>query len=103
MSDNYESDIIKNITDKICKESVEIYDDILQKALLPYGITKENVKENLDRVIVEKFEHGCIPGIFRDDYYIDGKYAFSILKKSRFNCDDAGNFCFKYSYALIRR
>lgn len=56
------------------------YDKLLKIALEPYGINKENIKDEGRRVNVI-FRH-LTGDHFQtsDDFYIDGAYAFSIQK-----------------------
>lgn len=62
----------------------ESYEDLLEKALEPYGISRQNIAENAHRVTV--YQCQSITDLFRviEDVHIDGKYAFSIQKTLRY-------------------
>lgn len=65
------------------KKHYDEIDKLVEKELIPYGITIENAKENADRVQIEIV---CPPTSIADDaiaferhdFYIDGAYAFSV-------------------------
>lgn len=47
--------------------------DFLLECLKPYGITKDNIKENIPRLLVDSSSNGRV-----DHFFLDGNYIFSI-------------------------
>lgn len=80
--------IIDTYISKVERDVREQYMRLLEDALAPYGISKENVFSEGRRVrILQEFDYRD-PFVTTDTYYIDGKYAFSIVKSRRYdkNC-----------------
>lgn len=64
--------------DYLNRQISEAYNDLLEKALEPYGINRNNVGENVNRVVIHLHTPICSPILNMYDFYIDNKYAFSI-------------------------
>lgn len=70
-----------NQLDSLKRQISEAYNDLLEKALEPYGIYRNNVGENVNRVVIHLHTPICSPILNIYDFYIDNKYAFSIQIK----------------------
>lgn len=64
------------LSDKLLKEE----DEMLYNALYPYGITKTNCINNINRIKSVSVSDDALSSIKR--FYIDGKYAFTIKRVS---------------------
>ena len=74
-----------NMGPDIAVKARDAYDTFLEKCLEPWGITKENSYRFKGRVRMEE-ENGHINGFETVSYqrfYIDGKYAFTIVFKQK--------------------
>lgn len=67
---------IYEMIDKLIKEE----DELLYRCLYSYGITKENLLNNIDRIECREANDGGTGSVKR--FYIDGKYAFTIRRVS---------------------
>lgn len=66
----------KEMTEKLIKDENEL----LYRCLYSYGITKENLMNNIDRIELREVTNFGINSVKR--FYIDGKYAFTIKRVS---------------------
>ena len=79
-------DTVNNIGQNIAYHARHEYDTFLEKCLEPYGVDKINAALNADRVRIEE-ENLHIEGFETVSYqrfYIDGKYAFTIVMTQAF-------------------
>ena len=65
------------------KNPYDEIDRLVEKELIPYGITIKNFEENKRRVEIVAINPSTlysddVISIRRDDFYIDGEYAFSV-------------------------
>lgn len=67
---------IHKMTEKLIKDENEL----LYRCLYSYGITKENLLNNIDRIELREVTDFGINSVKR--FYIDGKYAFTIKRVS---------------------
>lgn len=67
-----------NQLDSLKRQISEAYNDLLEKELEPYGINRNNVGENVNRVVIHLHTPIYSPILNMYDFYIDKKYAFSI-------------------------
>lgn len=65
---------IHKMTEKLIKDENEL----LYRCLYSYGITKENLLNNIDRIELREVADFGIDSVKR--FYIDGKYAFTIKR-----------------------
>lgn len=65
------------------------HDDLLLEWFGPYGITRENIEEYAPRILVQNMpnEFGGIK-----DYFLDGKYIFSVEEIWTFECGLDGSW-----------
>lgn len=83
-------------------------DKLIEKELIPYGITIENAAENADRVRIEVV---CPPTSFADDaialtrhdFYIDGEYVFSVKYRVVWDTIDKGIYSTKSEYRIVKK
>ena len=79
-------DTVNNMGQNIAYHARHEYDTFLEKCLEPYGVDKINAALNADRVRIEE-ENLHIEGFEKVSYqrfYIDGKYAFTIVMTQAF-------------------
>lgn len=79
-------DTVNNMGQNIAYHARHEYDTFLEKCLEPYGVDKINAALNADRVRIEE-ENLHIEGFETVSYqrfYIDGKYAFTIVMTQAF-------------------
>ena len=90
------------------KNPYDELDRLVEKELIPYGITIENFKENADRVQIEIV---CPPTSFADDvisfqrhdFYIDGVYAFSVEYRVVWDTIDKGIYSTQTEYQIVKK
>lgn len=87
------------------------YDEIgalIEKELIPYGITIENIEEDADRVQIEivspptTFADDVI-ALERHDFYVDGAYAFSVEYRVVWDTIDKGIYSAKSEYRIVKK
>ena len=92
-----ENDILGEVRKKLAKEVSESYDNLAFFALAPYGITKENQMEWVDRVEI-------VDGPNTRHFFVDGLYAFSIvtiMDMKEFDEKHSFNIKFKYKIEIF--
>lgn len=67
-------DFVSDVDRRIITE----YDRVSEEGFKPYGITKENIFEQRERISGNHISHPGNPFRYIDNIYVDGKYAFSI-------------------------
>ncbi len=88
---------INELRDKLAKEMAESYDNLAFFALAPYGITKKNQMENVDRVEIVNAPN-------TRHFFVDGLYAFSIITimdMEEFDEKHSYNIKFKYKIEIF--
>lgn len=72
-------------------KSLQAYDEFLEKAFEPYGINRKNIAEMRNRITAIRHEH--IGDQFQtiEEFYIDGKFAFTIKKTLRCDENESGS------------
>lgn len=92
-------------------DATNVYDELdrlVEKELIPYGITIANVEENADRVRIEiispptSFADDAI-ALTRHDFYIDGAYAFSVEYRVVWDTITDGIFSTKTEYRIMKK
>lgn len=68
-------DLLSEVHKMISGKVSENYDELLFSLLGQFGITKDNWRENLDRITA------CSCDIWTKHFYIDGEYRFSIVEE----------------------
>ena len=89
------NDLMSEARNKIAKEISDNYDDLIFSLLIPYGITRENYKDHIDRITVVS------AGDNTDHYMIDGEYRFSIIKETTLDITDIFKADVKYTVRVI--
>lgn len=90
------------------KNPYDELDRLVEKELIPYGITIENFEENKDRVRIEivspptSFADDAI-AFNRHDFYIDGEYAFSVEYRVVWGTIDKGIYSTKTEYRIVKK
>lgn len=79
------------MTEKLIKDENEL----LYRCLYSYGITKENLLNNIDRIELREVAEFGIDSVKR--FYIDGEYAFTIKRvpTTITNKPTEGSLCYK--------
>ena len=84
-------------------------DKLIEKELIPYGITIENAAENADRVRIVELQN---PDTFyaddaialtRHDFYVDGAYAFSVEYRVVWDTIAEGTYSTKSEYRIVKK
>jgi hypothetical protein len=68
-------DLLSEVHKMISGKVSENYDELIFSLLGQFGITKDNWRENLDRISIVKDR------LWVDHFYIDGEYRFSIVEE----------------------
>ena len=66
------NDLTNDIRNRVAKELAESYDEFVFSLLGPFGITKENYRDHIDRVAI-------IGSDLVKHFYVDHNYRFSIF------------------------
>ena len=90
------------------KNPYDELDRLVEKELIPYGITIKNFKENADRVRIEIV---CPPTSIADDaiaferhdFYIDGAYAFSVEYRVVWDTIAEGIYSAKTEVRIVKK
>lgn len=83
-------------------------DRLVEKELIPYGITIENFKENADRVEIVAINPSTlysddVISVRRDDFYIDGAYAFSVEYRVVWDTIAEGIYSAKTEVRIVKK
>lgn len=83
-------------------------DRLVEKELIPYGITIENFEENKERVEIVAINPSMLYSddaisVRRDDFYIDEKYAFSVEYRVVWDTIDKGIYSTKTEYRIVKK
>lgn len=70
--------VFDDYVEGIDRRLINEHDRVLEEGLKPYGITRENIFEQRERVFVDHITCPGNPFQYIDNVRIDGKYAFSI-------------------------
>ena len=90
------------------KNPYDELDRLVEKELIPYGITIENFEENKERVEIVAINPATLYSddaisVRRDDFYIDGEYAFSVEYRIVWNTIDKGIYSTKTEYRIVKK
>ena len=93
-------------------DATNVYDELdrlVEKELIPYGITIANVEENADRVRIVELQNPdtCYKddalSVSRQDFYIDGAYAFSVEYRVVWDTITDGIFSTRMEYRIVKK
>lgn len=92
------------------KNPYDEIDKLIEKELIPYGITIENFEKNADRVQIEivspptSIADDAI-ALNRHDFYIDGEYAFSVEYRIVWDTidNDKGIYSTKMEIRIVKK
>lgn len=90
------------------KNPYDEIDRLVEKELIPYGITIENFEANKERVRIEII---CPPTSIADDaiaferhdFYIDSTYAFSVEYRVVWDTIAEGIYSTKTEYRIVKK
>ena len=91
------------------KNPYDELDRLVEKELIPYGITIENFEENANRVEIERLQNPDTVyaddalSVRRDDFYIDEEYAFSVEYRVVWDTIDKGIYSTKTEYRIVKK
>lgn len=90
-------DLIKQ-QNEMRAEITKAYDECLLENLEPYGITKFNYKEYVDRLRFVHYDkpYGKLMTDTQTAVFLDGRFIFCIIKHFDYETDRFGKMSFKY-------
>lgn len=99
---------MKGETRCLIKNPYNELDRLVEKELIPYGITIENFEENKERVEIVAINPPTLRSddaisIQRHDFYIDGAYAFSVEYRVVWGTISEGIYSTKIEVRIVKK
>ena len=90
------------------KNPYDEIDRLVEKELIPYGITIDNIEEYKNRIEIVAINPPTLYSddaiaVRRDNFYIDGEYAFSVEYRVVWDTISEGIYSTRTEYRIVKK